>query len=97
MVDIEDTYVTLLAAFSHDFANNVFCNQLFSILTYGIWKQINRYSFVLETNYSNSENCYSFQHYYLLGLCWRKVKSNWANIAIMVVALLDFTALENTY
>ena len=27
LVDVEDTYVTLFAAFSNDFANNVFCNQ----------------------------------------------------------------------
>ena len=35
-----------LSAFSNYFANNVFCNQLFSILTHGIEQQINRYVFV---------------------------------------------------
>ena len=32
-----------------------------------------------------------------LGLCWCKVKLNWANIANDIVALLHFTAPENAY
>ena len=41
----------------------------FSILTHDIGLQINRYSFVLETKYSNSKNCYSFQHYMQTHTC----------------------------
>ena len=58
-VDIEDTYVTLLAMILL-IINNVFCNQLLLHINTWYWTiDYNQYS---ETKYSNSKNCYLFQH-----------------------------------
>ena len=54
MVDVKDTHVTL---FSNNFANNVFCNQL--LLHINTWYWTIDYLFVLDTKYSNSENCFN--------------------------------------
>ena len=62
MVDIEDMYVTPYPHLAMILLIMCFVISYFSILTHGIGLQINQYSFVLETKYSNSKNCYSFQH-----------------------------------